>query len=66
MILGLRLLDGVSKRKFKEKYGCSIEDLYNFNFLIKNGLIISSTDYIKIPEDKIYVSNEILINFIEE
>lgn len=66
MILGLRLLDGVSKRKFKEKYGCSIEDLYNVNFLINNGLIISSTDYIKIPEDKIYVSNEILINFIEE
>ena len=43
-----------------------LEELYNVNFLINNGFIISSSDYIKIPEDKIYVSNEILINFLEE
>ena len=66
MILGLRLLDGVSKRGFEDKYDISLDDVYNIDNLIENGDIISSSDYIKIPEDKLYVSNEILINFIEE
>ena len=66
MILGLRLLEGVSKKKFEDKYGISLDNVYNIDNLIENGDIISSSDYIKIPEDKLYVSNEILINFIEE
>ena len=66
MILGLRLLDGVSRRKFEDKYDISLDDVYNIDNLIENGDIISSSDYINIPEDKLYVSNEILINFIEE
>ena len=66
MMLGLRLLEGVSKKKFEDKYGISLDNVYNIDNLIENGDIISSSDYIKIPEDKLYVSNEILINFIED
>ena len=66
MILGLRKLDGVSISNFYKKYHKKIEDVFDIQKLIKERKLIIDNDYIKINKDYIYVSNEILINFIGE
>jgi len=64
MILGLRKLKGVSNKEFYEKYNTNIKDVFEIDKLLKNNLLIYENDHFKIPEDKIYISNEILINFL--
>ena len=43
--------------------GEKIENIYPIGSLVSNNLICNNEN-IYIPEDKIYVSNEILINFV--
>lgn len=66
MILGLRTKKGINKKLFYNKYKHDIKDVFNINELIENKLLIDNGEQIYIPEDKWYISNEILINFIEE
>ncbi|SDB16208.1 radical SAM family heme chaperone HemW [Eubacterium oxidoreducens] len=48
MILGLRLTRGVSKKKFEEEYGCSIEKVYGSinEKLKKEGLLAENDKYL--------------------
>ena len=64
MILGLRKLDGVSKKKFYLKYGKKIEDVFDIKELLNSKKLIDDGEYIYINLDYIYLSNEILVNFI--
>ena len=64
MILGLRKLDGVSKKEFYLKYGKKIEDVFDIRELLDSKKLIDDGKYIYISSDYIYLSNEILINFI--
>lgn len=64
MILGLRKLKGVSTLKFKQKYNKEIKDVFNIKNLIEEGKLIEKDGYLKIPEEYIYISNSILVNFI--
>lgn len=64
MILGLRKLEGVSISNFEKKYHKRIEEVFDIKKLLEEGKLIIDNDYIKINKDYIYVSNEILINFI--
>ena len=66
MILGLRLIKGVNKKEFFNKYNKQVEEVFDINKLIKDSLLIDDGDNIYIKEDKIYISNEILINFVKE
>lgn len=66
MILGLRLLSGVSKKEFQKKYGIDIKDYFDIDNLIKNQLLEEDESSYYINEDKLYISNEILISFIKE
>lgn len=64
MILGLRKLKGVSITNFKNKYNKEIKEVFDIDKLLKERKLIIEDDYIKINPKYIYVSNEILINFI--
>ena len=66
MILGLRKLNGVNIIEFKNKYQKNINDVFKIDRLLEEGKLIIKDDYIKINPKYIYVSNEILINFIGE
>ena len=65
MLLGLRKLEGVNLKHFQEKFG---EDAFNvFPFirhLIGLKLLEVKSDFLRIPENKLYLSNEVLVNFI--
>ncbi len=58
MILGLRKLEGVSKKRFYQKYQKKIEDVFNVSKLEQN------KDYYFIKESDLFISNSILCDFI--
>jgi oxygen-independent coproporphyrinogen-3 oxidase len=64
MILGLRKIEGVSNDKFLKKYHKNIKEIFDIQNLIDQNLLVWDKEYLKIPEDKLYLSNEILINFL--
>ncbi len=64
IMLGLRKLDGINIKEFKEKYGEDIETVYNLAPLYKNKDLIKKKGYIYINPSKIYIMNEILIKII--
>lgn len=66
MILGLRMLNGVNKESFYKKYNKDIYEVFDIKGLISKELLIDDGINIYIPLDKMYISNEILVNFIKE
>lgn len=64
MILGLRLLKGVSIKHFEDKFKVKIDDIFHIKELLKEKKLLLENDYLKINPKDIYTSNDILINFI--
>lgn len=60
VMLGLRKLDGINIEEFFNKYNENIQDVFNIMPLLKEKLLIIENKNLKIPEDKIYIMNEIL------
>ena len=58
MILGLRKIKGVSNQEFSIRYGKNIKDVFDIKNLCFDG------NYYYISEDKLYISNYILKDFI--
>ena len=63
-ILGLRKTKGINKELFKNKYNKDINDIEIVNKLINEKNLIDDGINVFIPEDKIYISNDILVRFI--
>lgn len=61
IMLALRKLEGLNLETFKEKYGKSLEDLYNITNLLEEKYLIKENNYLKINKEYIYISNEILL-----
>ena len=66
LILGFRLVKGINKKKFYQKYKKELTDLYNIKELILKKELIDDGSNISINYDKIYIENSILINFVGE
>ena len=63
-ILGLRKMSGISKDVFKEKFHKEIEEVFPIKTLKEKQLLEEKNGFLFIPKDKIYISNEILIEFL--
>ncbi len=64
MIFGLRKREGVNKSLFKSKYSFKVDDVFDIISLVESGLLEDDGNYIRLPLDRLYVSNSILVNFI--
>lgn len=64
MILGLRKREGIKKEDFFYKYNSKIEDIFDIINMVDKNLVEDKEGYIRIPKDKLYLSNTILVNFI--
>ena len=66
MILGLRMMKGVSKKEFYHKYKKNITDIYGdiIRKYVKMGLMEENSHAIKLTEQGISVSNVILSDFL--
>lgn len=65
-ILGLRKLEGISKIQFLNRFGIGIEKEFPIQQLFQKGLLKEQDDMIFIPENNIYLSNDILIQFLHD
>lgn len=64
IILGLRKTEGISLKHFEEKFNVRIEDIYDIKKLIYNHMLEEENGYLRINEKYLYISNEILCEFI--
>ncbi len=65
LILGFRLINGINKIEFCNKYHQELIDMYNIRELIDKGYLIDNGNLVKINEKYLYTENRILENFIE-
>ncbi len=66
MILGLRMMRGVSDEDFREKFGVSFIDVYKeaIEKYEKNGLLERKEGSLRFTEQGVYVSNTVLCEFV--
>lgn len=65
LIFGLRKLSGINIKDFYDKYNKNIQDVFNLGEMVQKGFLKLDGNYLRIPEDKIYIMNEILENIIK-
>ena len=65
VILNLRKKEGILLNLFKEKYHKELKEYYDYEELIQEELLIKQEDKLFIPEDKWYISNEIIVRLLE-
>lgn len=65
-MLGLRMLDGVSISRYTSLFHSDPRDDFDFNRLIKHGLVEIIGDQIRIKENKIFVANQVFEEFVGE
>lgn len=65
IMLGLRLIEGINIKNFKNKYNKDIYEVIDINNYLNNGIIEITNGYLKINKKYIYLSNEILVNILK-
>ena len=63
-ILGLRKIDGINIKEFKQKYNLDINDIDIVKKIIKENKLIKDKENIKLNKEYIYISNDILLEFL--
>lgn len=64
-ILGFRKIKGINKKQFLKKYQINIKQIDIVDKLLKQKYLLENSTNIYINPKYIYISNEILINFID-
>ena len=65
IILNLRTKEGIDLEKFSKIYKKNLKDYYDYTDLVKNNLLIEKDNHLSIKEDLWYISNSIIIRFLE-
>ncbi len=63
--MGFRKLEGINILEFKAKYDMNVLDIGIVKKLLKEGKLSVDNGYLKINPKYIYISNTILVNFID-
>ena len=64
VILNLRKKEGIDIINFKDKYKKDLLSIYNYNELVDKEFLILNNNHLYIPEDKWYISNEIIVRLL--
>ena len=65
VILNLRKKEGISLNDFYSKYEINFSDVFDYKYLVEKKLLILENNHLYIPEDKWYISNEIIVKLLE-
>lgn len=68
MFLGMRMMEGVSREKFREKFGMTLEGIYGtvLQKLQQQGLIEQCEGRVRLTEEGIAVSNYVFSEFLDD
>ncbi len=64
IMLNLRKCCGISLDKFYKKYNKQLYDMYDYSDLVNRNLLIEEKGNLYIPEDKLYIQNNIILMFL--
>lgn len=64
LMLGFRKMEGISLRRFYERYRVNMQEVFELNEVLKNDELMVKDEYIFVNPKYIYVMNEILIKII--
>src|SRR5690606_19807950 len=66
MILGLRLLEGVEKRRFEERFGVAVEDVYGreVDRLVSLGLVDATGSHVRLSRAGLPLANQVFAEFL--
>ena len=64
LLLGLRKLEGVSISLYEQRFKSSILNDFNLKKYLESGLLKISSDHLFIPEDKMFISNQVFMEFV--
>lgn len=64
LMLGLRKIKGINLQEFYEKYQVNLQNVFDIKDLLTNKELMYKDGYLKIPEDKLYIMNEILLKIL--
>ena len=64
-MLGFRKTKGISITEFQEKYNVDVLQFDVVKKLLKDGKLMKDGDYLSIKEEYLYISNTILVDFID-
>lgn len=65
VMLSLRKTSGINKDIFYKKYNILLEDAFDYRKLVRNNVLTENSKNVYIKEDKLFVSNEIIIMFLD-
>ena len=65
VMLSLRKISGINKDIFYKKYDVLLEDAFDYKDLVRNNFLTETGKYVYIKEDKLFVSNEIIIMMLD-
>ena len=65
IMLGLRKIEGINLKIFREKYNKDLEDIYNIDYLLGDSYLIKKNNYLSINKKYMYISNEIIVRIID-
>ncbi|MFC4558868.1 radical SAM family heme chaperone HemW [Virgibacillus kekensis] len=68
MFLGLRKVSGVSKKRFKERFGFSHEQVYDDTvaYLVQKGWLVDDQENLRLTEQGMLFGNEVFAQFLLE
>lgn len=66
LIFGLRMVDGISISDYEKRYNSNPFEDFKIEKLIKNKLLIIDGDYLKINPDKLFISNLVFEELLNE
>ncbi len=64
-MLSLRKTNGINKDVFYKKYNILLEDAFDYKDLVRNNILAETGKNVYIKENKLFVSNEIIIMFLD-
>ena len=64
-MLNLRKTIGINILDFYKKYNIKFEEAFNYSLLLNDNLLVEKDNNIFIPEDKLFVSNYIIIKLLD-
>lgn len=64
ILLNLRKSEGINLKDFQKLYHKDFKELYDYSSLIEKKILKEEGDYLFIPENKWYISNEIIVQLL--
>ena len=64
VLLNLRKKEGISLLEFRKRFLIDLFHVYNYSSLVDDGFLILEDNHLFIPEEKWYISNEIIVRLL--